>query len=72
MVDRKHDLYRVQSETPGPAAGPQNELTPIGRGGGFGHGEGFGRGRGPVTCYNYGVVGNYARDCQSPTTTCNY
>ena len=81
MVDRKHDLYRVQSETLGPVAAPQHEPAPIGRGGGFrgrgrgggfGRGEGFGRGRGLITCYNYGVVGLYARDCQSPTTTCNY
>ena len=66
MVDRKHDLYRVQSETPGPAVGPQHESAPIGHRGVFGHG------RGPITYYNYGVVGHYARDCQSPTTTCNY
>ena len=44
----------------------------FGHGGGFGRGEGFGRRRGPITCYNYGVVGHYARDCQSSTTTCNY
>ena len=81
MVNRKHDLYIVQSETSGLVAGPQHEPTPIGcgggfrgrgRGGGFGRGEGFGRGHGPITCYNCGVVGNYDRDFQNPTTTCNY
>ena len=31
MVERKHDLYKVQSETPGPVAGPQRELDHVGR-----------------------------------------
>ena len=81
MVGSKQDFYRVHSETPGPAVGPQHEPAHGGRGGGFigrGHGGGFGRGEGfghghrPVTCYNCGVVGHYSRDFQSPTTTCNY
>ena len=72
MVKRKHDLYRVQLETPGPAAGPQHEPAYIGHGGGFGHGEGFGRGQGSITFYNCGVVGHYVRDYQNPTTMCNY
>ena len=81
MIERKNDLYRVQSETPGPAAGPQHEPAHVGRGGGFrgqghgggfGHGEGFGCGRGLIVCYNCGAIGNYDRDCQNPTTTCKY
>ena len=35
MLDRKHDTYRVQAETQGPAAGPQPDLAYGGRGGGF-------------------------------------
>ena len=62
MIERKHDFYRVQSET----SGPQHELAHDGRGGGFigrGRGGGFGHGCGPIVCYNYGAVGHYARDC---------
>ena len=47
MVGAKQDLYRVQSETQGPAAGPQPDPAYGGRGGGFrgrGHGGGFARG----------------------------
>ena len=35
MLDRKHDLYRVQSETQGPASGPQHDPAHVGHGGGF-------------------------------------
>ena len=75
MIDRTHDLYKVQSETSGPAAGLQHEPAHDGRGGGFrgrGRGGGFSRGRGLIVCYKYGAIGHYARDCQNPTTTCKY
>ncbi len=45
MIERKHDIYRVQSEAQGPGVGPQYDQAREGRGGGFrgrGHGEGFG------------------------------
>ena len=35
MVERKHDLYRVQSETAGPVAGLQHEPAHFGSGGVF-------------------------------------
>ena len=53
MVGANQDMYKVQSEPQGPAAGPQHDqayggrgggLRGQGRGGGFGCGEGFGCG----------------------------
>ena len=64
-----------EESTPGPIARPQHEQAHVGRGGGFrgrGRGGGFGHGRGPIVCYKYGAVGNYARDFQNPTITCKY